>query len=183
MPLPDRPEGKRFAGANAARWAGRLTAARWWTRISVTRCGAKGVVGLADESGRPQAKDGGVFAGIAMLIREVCSLITAAGGVVVVIIGVGAVATIASASLGTVPDGEKATVAAAAFSVLGTIVGAYFGLRVGSQGKEEAEQGRRLATAKVERLAAELPPEAANRALREAESAGDEGASAKRKGV
>jgi hypothetical protein len=137
------------------------------------------VVSLTDESGKPEAKDGGVFAGIATLIREVCSLITAAGGVVVVIIGVGAVATIASASLGTVPDGEKATVAAAAFSVLGTIVGAYFGLHVGSQGKEEAEQGRRLATAKVERLAAELSPDAANRALSEAESAQEEGSAKK----
>lgn len=119
----------------------------------------------------PQAKDGGVFAGIATLIREVGALVGTAGGVVVVIIGVGAVVTIASASLGTVPDSEKATVATAAFSVLGTVVGAYFGLRVGSQGKQEADEQRAVATAKVERLAAELSPEQARRAMSEPEFA------------
>jgi hypothetical protein len=119
----------------------------------------------------PQAKDGGVFAGIATLIRELGTFVGAAGGVVVVIIGVGALGTIATASLGTVPDGEKATVAAAAFSVLGTIIGAYFGVRVGSQGKREADEQRNLATAKVERLAAELSPDQARRAMSEPEFA------------
>jgi hypothetical protein len=119
----------------------------------------------------PQAKDGGVFAGIATLIREVGELVGAAGGVVVVIIGVGALGTIATTSLGTVPDAEKATVATAAFSVLGTIIGAYFGLKVGAQGKEEADEQRKLATAKVERLAAELSPEQAKRAMSEPEFA------------
>lgn len=121
------------------------------------------------EEGRPlpQAKDGGVFAGIAMLIREMGTLVGAAGGVVVVIIGVGAVVTIATTSMGTVPDGEKATVAAAAFSVLGTVVGAYFGLRVGAQGKQDAEAQREVATAKVERLTAELSPEQAKRVMSE----------------
>ncbi len=122
-----------------------------------------------EERPLPQAKDGGVFAGIATLIRELGTLVNAAGGVVVVIIGVGALVTIASASLGTVPDAEKATVATAAFSVVGTIVGAYFGLKVGSQGREEADEQRKIATAKVERLAAELSPEQAKRAMSEPE--------------
>jgi len=119
----------------------------------------------------PQAKDGGVFAGIAMLIRELGTLAGSAGGVIVVIIGLGTLGTIATASLGTVPDGEKATVAAAAFSVLGTIIGAYFGVRVGSLGKKEADEQRNLATAKVERLAAELNPDQAKRAMSEPEFA------------
>lgn len=41
------------------------------------------VVGLV--SGRPLSRDCGVFAGIAMLIREVGALVGTAGGVVVVI--------------------------------------------------------------------------------------------------
>jgi hypothetical protein len=120
-----------------------------------------------DPEARPQAKEGGVFAGIAMLIREVAALIAASGGVIVVIIGVGSVGTITAASLGSVPEAERATVAAAAFSVLGTIVGAYFGLRVGAKGKEDAEQQRQVATAKVERLAAEVEPSKAKDILDE----------------
>jgi class 3 adenylate cyclase len=116
---------------------------------------------------RPQAKEGGVFAGLALLIREIAELIAASGGVIVVIIGVGALGTITAASLSSVPDAERATVATAAFSVLGTIIGAYFGLRVGQKGKEEADQARQVATAKVERLAAEVEPSKAKDILDE----------------
>jgi hypothetical protein len=115
----------------------------------------------------PQAKEGGVFAGVALLIREIADLIAASGGVIVVIIGVGALGTITAASLSSVPDAERATVATAAFSVLGTIIGAYFGLRVGQKGKEEADQARQVATAKVERLAAEVEPSKAKDILDE----------------
>jgi hypothetical protein len=120
-----------------------------------------------DAEGRPQAKDGGVLAGIALLIREIGGLIAASGGVIVVIIGVGSVGTITATSLSSVPEAERATVAAAAFSVLGTIVGAYFGLKVGAQGTKEAEQARQVATAKVERLAAEVEPSKAKDILDE----------------
>jgi hypothetical protein len=114
---------------------------------------------------KPQAKEGGVLAGVAGLVREVGEIIATSGGIIVVLVGVGAVVTITSASLGTVPEGERATIAAAAFSVLGTIVGAYFGIRVGARGKEAAEEDRRVATAKVERLAAEADPARASEIL------------------
>ena len=114
---------------------------------------------------KPQAKEGGVLAGVAGLVRELGEIIATSGGIIVVLVGVGAVVTITSASLGTVPEGERATIAAAAFSVLGTIVGAYFGIRVGARGKEAAEEDRRVATAKVERLAAEASPARANEIL------------------
>ena len=120
---------------------------------------------LLARSERPQAKEGGVLAGVAGLIRELGEIIATSGGIIVVLVGVGAVVTITSASLGTVPEGERATIAAAAFSVLGTIVGAYFGIRVGARGKEAAEEDRRLATAKVERLAAEANPTRATEIL------------------
>jgi hypothetical protein len=93
----------------------------------------------------------------------------------VVLVGVGAVVTIGSASLGTVPDGERATVAAAAFSVIGTTVGAYFGVRVGAKGKEEAEEDRRVATAKIERLAATVDERTATQILDQVDKAAAEG--------
>jgi hypothetical protein len=73
-----------------------------------------------------------------------------------VAIGVIAVISITSASLGSVAEEERATVATAAFTVLGTIVGAYFGVRVGAKGKDDAEAARAVAAAKVERLAAHV---------------------------
>ena len=120
---------------------------------------------LLAQSEKPHAKEGGVLAGVAGLIRELGEIIATSGGIIVVLVGVGAVVTITSASLGTVPEGERATIAAAAFSVLGTIVGAYFGIRVGARGKEAAEEDRRVATAKVERLAAEASPARATEIL------------------
>lgn len=63
------------------------------------------------------------------------------------------------------PRGERATVAATAFTVLGTIVGAYFGVRVGAHGKNEAEAARAVSEEKVQRLAAAVRPEDAVRVL------------------
>ena len=107
---------------------------------------------------QPRAKDGGIAAGVAAVIREIGMLLTASGGLVVVVIGVVAVMTITSAALATVPGDERATVATGAFTVVGTIVGAYFGVRVGARGKEEAEAARLRADEKVERLAASMDP-------------------------
>jgi hypothetical protein len=122
----------------------------------------------------PRAKDGGVAAGISAVIREIGEMLNGAGGLVVVSAGVFAVLLITSTSMGTVPAEERATVATAAFTVLGTIVGAYFGVRVGARGKEEAESQRAVAAEKVERLAAHLNPEQAHKVL------DDVGASARR---
>ena len=104
-------------------------------------------------------------AGLAAVIREIGALLTASGGLVVVVVCVLAVTTITTASMGTVPDEQKATVAAAAFTVLGTIVGAYFGVRVGAQGKSEAEAARVASEAKVARLALHVDKQDAARVL------------------
>ena len=56
-------------------------------------------------------------------------------------------------------------VAAAAFTVLGTIVGAYFGVRVGAHGKSEAEAARVASEAKVARLALHVDKQDAARVL------------------
>lgn len=119
----------------------------------------------------PRAKDGGLAAGLSAVIREVGELLSRSGGLVVVIIGVVAVMAITSASLGTVPEAERATIAASAFTVLGTIVGAFFGVRVGSRGKDEAEAARAVAATKVERLAAHVDPDDAERVLKDVDEA------------
>lgn len=130
---------------------------------------------MPDEQEKPRAKDGGVWAGVATVIREIGEVVQTSGGIVVVIIGVSAVLTIATAALGTVPDGQKATVATAAFGVLGTIVGAYFGVRVGAHDKEQVDEERKTANAKVERLAAQLDSPTATRILTEVEKSREEG--------
>jgi hypothetical protein len=117
------------------------------------------------EASRPLAKDGGVAAGMVAVFRELEHLLSGAGGLVVVAIGVIAVTTITSVSLGSVAEEERATVATAAFTVLGTIVGAYFGVRVGARGKHEAESARAVATAKVERLAAHVDTQKADEVI------------------
>jgi hypothetical protein len=114
---------------------------------------------------QPRAKDGGVAAGFVAVLREVGALLANSGGLVVVVVCVLAVMTITSTSMATVPDEQQATVAASAFTVLGTIVGAYFGVRVGSHGKQEAEAARAASEAKVARLALHVDKDDAGRVL------------------
>ena len=114
---------------------------------------------------QPRAKDGGAAAGASAVIRELGTLLSGSGGLAVVVIGVLAVISITGSSLESVPTEERATVATAAFTVLGTIVGAFFGVRVGAQGKKEAEAARVASEAKVEHLAAHVAPEDAARVI------------------
>ena len=116
---------------------------------------------------QPRAKDGGVAAGVTAVIREIGALLAGSGGLVVVVIGAIAVTTISTASIATVPGEQAATVAAGAFTVLGTIVGAYFGVRVGAHGKSEAEAARVASEAKVARLALHVDKQDAARVLHE----------------
>lgn len=120
--------------------------------------------GLATDL-QPRAKDGGMAAGFAAVIREIGAVLTNSGGLVVVVVCVLAVMTITSASMATVPDDQQATVAAAAFTVLGTIVGAYFGVRVGAHGKQEAEAARAASEERMVRLAAHVDKDDALRVL------------------
>ena len=92
-------------------------------------------------------------------------MLTASGAILVVGLGLAFVFVIALVSLGTVPDSQKAAVVTAAFTVLGTIVGAYFGVKVGSAGKERAESARDAESIKVQELAARIDPETATAAL------------------
>jgi hypothetical protein len=92
-------------------------------------------------------------------------VISAIGGILVVSLGLVFVFVISIVSLGTVPGDQKATVITAAFGVLGTVVGTYFGVRAGAAGKERAEAARDLETIKVQELAARMDHTSARAAL------------------
>src|SRR4051794_35303008 len=96
-------------------------------------------------------------------------VISAAGAILVVGLGLVFVFIIALVSLGTIPDSQKSTVVASAFTVVGTVVGTYFGVRAGSAGKERAEAARDLESMKVQELAARVDPTVAQAALDRAE--------------
>jgi hypothetical protein len=91
--------------------------------------------------------------------------IATSGAIVVVGLGLAFVFVITLVSLGTVPDEQKAAIVTAAFTVLGTIVGAYFGVRVGAAGKGAAEKARDDEAIKVQELTARVDPVTAISAL------------------
>jgi hypothetical protein len=97
--------------------------------------------------------------------QGVDGVIGATGAIIVVGLGLAFVFVIAVVSLGTVPDSQKAAVVTAAFTVLGTIVGAYFGVKVGSANREQAEMARDAEALKVQELTARMNPETAEAAL------------------
>jgi ABC-type long-subunit fatty acid transport system fused permease/ATPase subunit len=95
----------------------------------------------------------------------IIEIIGATGAVLVVALGLVFVFIDTLVSLGTVPGNQKAAFVTAAFTIFGTIVGAYFGVKVGSAGKEQAEAARQAATVKVEELAARADPKTVEQAL------------------
>ena len=109
-------------------------------------------------AGGGQAEEGGI-----------AGVVAAAGAIIVVGLGLTFVFVICLVSLGTVPDDQKSTVVASAFTVLGTVVGTYFGVRAGSAGKERAEAARELETLKVQELTATVDGATAKEALDRAE--------------
>jgi len=92
-------------------------------------------------------------------------VVAASGAIIVVSLGMGFVFVITLVSLGTLPDDQKTAVVTTAFTVLGTIVGAYFGVKVGAAGKERAENAREAEAVKVQELAAQVDPVVAVSAL------------------
>jgi hypothetical protein len=92
-------------------------------------------------------------------------VLAASGAIIVVGLGMAFVFVITLVSLGTVPDDQKTAVVTTAFTVVGTIVGAYFGVKVGAAGKERAEKARDAEAAKVQELTAHIDPVTAVTAL------------------
>jgi hypothetical protein len=99
----------------------------------------------------------------------IAGVISAAGAIIVVSLGLAFVFVVTLVSLGTVPDGQKSTVVTAAFTVLGTVVGTYFGVRAGAAGKERAEAAREFEAIKVQELAASVDSATARTAIDRAE--------------
>jgi uncharacterized protein YacL len=93
---------------------------------------------------------------------ESAELVRARYGVTVVLAGL--VVTLVAFGL-TLLAFDKAGSVSAALSpitgVIGTIVGAYFGVQVGASGKAESEAARSKAEDDAKKLAAVAPPEAA----------------------
>ena len=92
------------------------------------------------------------------------------GGLVAVVIGaviVGAIAIIALAKDTT----TASTIASSASGVIATIVGAYFGVKVGTDQSKAAIEGQQAEAAKAQVYAAHLPPEQATAIVQVAEDA------------
>jgi hypothetical protein len=89
-------------------------------------------------------------------LQAIALLINAAGAVLVVVLALLAVFGICLFLLGDVDSGDRGSVVTSAFTVIGTIVGTYTGVKIGSSGREEAEKARDVESAKVETLAARV---------------------------
>jgi hypothetical protein len=84
----------------------------------------------------------------------------------VVVLGFGLVALVALAAIYKwTTAAEVATVVSSITGVVGTVVGAFFGLQVGSAGKAKAEADRNAAEERALRLAAAVEPAVAMRVL------------------
>jgi len=95
------------------------------------------------------------------------ALISSGSAVLVVIFGlltVGIVFVLGLTKVGD--DAQVVALASSAAGVIGTVIGAYFGVQVGSSGRKEAEDGRHRESEKAQALAAVAPPEVAGPILR-----------------
>jgi hypothetical protein len=92
------------------------------------------------------------------------------GGLVAVVAGVLAVLTIAIVAM-LKDTSTAATIASATAGVIATIVGAYFGVKVGTDQSKTANEGQKAEAAKAQVYAAHLPPEQAPGVLALAEEA------------
>ncbi len=87
------------------------------------------------------------------------------GGLVAVAVGVCVVGVIAVIAL--IKDSDTAaTIASSAGGVIATVVGAYFGVKVGSDQSRTAIEAQREEAAKAQIYAAHLPPDQAEDVLR-----------------
>jgi hypothetical protein len=90
------------------------------------------------------------------------------GGLVAVAIGVLAVAVIALYAISQ-NDEDAGTIASAAGGVIASIVGAYFGVKIGSDQTKNAQDGLKQEAAKAQAFAAHLSPADADRILEKAQ--------------
>lgn len=93
------------------------------------------------------------------------------GGLVVVAAGLLVLVTIAIVAIAVLDEGsDVVAVATSAFGVIGTVVGAYFGLKIGTDGTQTAMDGLRDEAAKAQAFAAHVPEGAAAEAIAQAKT-------------
>ena len=93
--------------------------------------------------------------------------IRSVGGLVALSVGVAVVGLLAGGALIADPS-DAATIATAAFGVIGSIVGAYFGVKIGTDATQKAVQAHQAEATKAQVFAAHLAPEKADVALEQA---------------
>lgn len=116
---------------------------------------------MNDVGASPPAKDppSGPADGNAQEPEGVAKLKTI-GGLVAVLAGAVIVGAIAIVAI-SVDSGDAATIASSAAGVIATIVGAFFGLKIGSDQTKTASENQKVEAAKAQVFAAHLPPDEA----------------------
>jgi hypothetical protein len=92
-------------------------------------------------------------------------------GLLAVVAGLLSLIAVSVAAILTLPAGNGQNVVAVttgSFGVIGTVVGAYFGVKLGADGRQAAQHAQREEAAKVQALAARLDTDQAHQALEEA---------------
>lgn len=86
--------------------------------------------------------------------ERVIRVVQVAGGALTVALALALIVLVALVALPLVPGADRVTVATGAFTAIGTISGAYFGHRLGSDGRQKAEEERQESERTLELVAA-----------------------------
>jgi hypothetical protein len=104
-------------------------------------------------------------------VAGVAERLSSIAGLLAVVAGLLSLIAVSVAAILTLPGGNGQNVVAVttgSFGVIGTVVGAYFGVKLGSDGRAAAQQAVRAESAKATVLAARLGSDEAGKALEEA---------------
>lgn len=85
--------------------------------------------------------------------------------VIVVVTGLAGLVTLAAIAMFADSTGDMSTIATAAFGVIGSIIGAFFGVHAGLGDRSRLDDERRVEAAKSQMLAAMMPEESKQAAL------------------
>jgi hypothetical protein len=96
--------------------------------------------------------------------------VKAVGGLLALTAGLVVLGLVAGIAIIATP-GDAGSTATGAFGVIGSIVGAYFGVKVGADGAQKAVEGQRAEAARAQIFAAHIPREEADDILHQADDA------------
>jgi hypothetical protein len=91
------------------------------------------------------------------------------GGLVALSAGLFTLIVIVIVALAVKPDTTGGSIATSAIGVIGSIVGAYFGVKIGSDGTQAAVTAQKQEATKAQVFALHTPPESAGAALQQIE--------------